>query len=188
MMQMLLHVLPPFFIFFFLLVLFFFLVLKVKPSSTEPKIKDVAPSLATTLPKAYPLIGSYLAIKANAHRHIQWLSDMVLLSPAATFTLCCPWAAYKSSPPTPPLYNTSSRPNSLFTKKASSISKRSPISSMPRSSSPMARIGSSRGKLPATNSTPNRSASLWRTSWMLNSPTASSPFSLPLPQHHPNNK
>ena len=83
--NMLLHVLPPFFLFFFLPVLFFFL--KIKPSSKDPKIKDVAPSSAITLPKSYPLIGYYLAFKANAHRRIQWLSDMILLSPAATFTL-----------------------------------------------------------------------------------------------------
>ena len=79
--NMLLRLLPPFFLFFFLPLLFFFV---LKPFS---KKNDAAPSSNTVIPKSYPLIGSYLAIKANAHRRIQWLSDIVLASPAATFTL-----------------------------------------------------------------------------------------------------
>ncbi|XP_061360023.1 cytochrome P450 94A1-like [Gastrolobium bilobum] len=80
---MLLQLLHPFFFLFILPVLIFFLFLK--PSS-EKKAKETA---TVTLPKAYPLIGSYLAIKAkeNTNSNIQWLSDILQISPAATFTL-----------------------------------------------------------------------------------------------------
>ncbi|KAI4349425.1 hypothetical protein L6164_010015 [Bauhinia variegata] len=49
--------------------------------------KKNSPFSTKTLPKSYPLIGSYLEIKANFHRSVQWLSDIVQISPAATFTL-----------------------------------------------------------------------------------------------------
>ncbi|XP_061354015.1 cytochrome P450 94A1-like [Gastrolobium bilobum] len=81
--RMLLQLLPPFFIFFILPVLFFFF---LKPSSLKEK-KEKGPSPTVTLPKAYPLIGSYLAIKAQGKRRLQWLSDIVQISPTATFTL-----------------------------------------------------------------------------------------------------
>ncbi|XP_047159491.1 cytochrome P450 94A1-like [Vigna umbellata] len=49
--------------------------------------KDPAPTKQTvTIPKSYPLIGSYLALKRTGNRRIQWLSDIVQISPANTFT------------------------------------------------------------------------------------------------------
>ncbi|MED6192604.1 hypothetical protein PIB30_011674 [Stylosanthes scabra] len=69
-------------LFFFLLllpVLLFFLTHTLHQSATP-----------SYLPKCYPLIGSYLAFKVNAHRRIQWLSDILLSSPTATFTLQLP--------------------------------------------------------------------------------------------------
>ncbi|KAJ1409605.1 Cytochrome P450 [Sesbania bispinosa] len=73
--EMLPYLLPLFFI--FPILLFFLRKKEIAPSS----------SCSITLPKSYPLIGSYLAIKANAHRRIQWFSDIVRISPAATLTL-----------------------------------------------------------------------------------------------------
>ncbi|MED6192603.1 hypothetical protein PIB30_011673 [Stylosanthes scabra] len=60
-------------LFFFLLPLLLFFL--IKPSSSSSNI-----------PKSYPIIGSYLSLRANAHRRIQWLSDVVRASPGATFT------------------------------------------------------------------------------------------------------
>ncbi|KAG2405871.1 Cytochrome P450 [Vigna angularis] len=49
--------------------------------------KEPAPTKQTvTIPKSYPLIGSYLALKRIGNRRIQWLSDVVQISPANTFT------------------------------------------------------------------------------------------------------
>ncbi|XP_014494957.1 cytochrome P450 94A1-like [Vigna radiata var. radiata] len=49
--------------------------------------KEAAPTKQTvTIPKSYPLIGSYLALKRTGNRRIQWLSDIVQISPANTFT------------------------------------------------------------------------------------------------------
>ncbi|XP_014495272.1 cytochrome P450 94A1-like [Vigna radiata var. radiata] len=49
--------------------------------------KEAAPTKQTvTIPKSYPLIGSYLALKRIGNRRIQWLSDVVQISPANTFT------------------------------------------------------------------------------------------------------
>ncbi|KGN44126.1 cytochrome P450 94A2 [Cucumis sativus] len=39
------------------------------------------------LPKSYPIVGSFFALFANRHRRLQWLSDVLQISPAATFTL-----------------------------------------------------------------------------------------------------
>ncbi|KAL1351622.1 hypothetical protein HN51_015513 [Arachis hypogaea] len=64
------------FLLMFLPFLVFFL---IRPYSNKSK--------TSVIPKSYPIIGSYLALKANSHRRIQWLSDIVLASPAATFTL-----------------------------------------------------------------------------------------------------
>nr|O81117.2 RecName: Full=Cytochrome P450 94A1; AltName: Full=P450-dependent fatty acid omega-hydroxylase [Vicia sativa]AAD10204.1 CYP94A1 [Vicia sativa] len=52
---------------------------KVSSTSTNNNI--------ITLPKSYPLIGSYLSFRKNLHRRIQWLSDIVQISPSATFQL-----------------------------------------------------------------------------------------------------
>ncbi|KAK7245392.1 hypothetical protein RIF29_40232 [Crotalaria pallida] len=77
-----LQLLTPFFL-FLLPFLFFFYFLKIKNN----KEKVLSSNTKTTLPKSYPLIGSYLAIKANVHRRIQWLSDITLAAPAATITI-----------------------------------------------------------------------------------------------------
>ncbi|KAG5043565.1 hypothetical protein AAZX31_03G142000 [Glycine max] len=79
-----LQVLVPLFFFFILPVLFFFF---LGHSSAGLKKKKETDSRRTiTLPKTYPLIGSYLAIQAVGNRRIQWLSDMVKISSGATFT------------------------------------------------------------------------------------------------------
>ncbi|KAE9585541.1 hypothetical protein Lal_00018238 [Lupinus albus] len=84
--QLLLQLFTPFFFFFFffLLPLFFFFFLTLHKN--HKKVEALSSTTSTTLPKAYPLIGSYLAFKANINRRIQWLSDAVLASPNATFT------------------------------------------------------------------------------------------------------
>ncbi|XP_027350897.1 cytochrome P450 94A1-like [Abrus precatorius] len=82
MIQTLLLLLSSFFLFFILPILFFFL----RDSSKGLKKKETASTATTTLPKAYPLVGSYLALKAIGNRRIQWFSDIVRVSPAATFT------------------------------------------------------------------------------------------------------
>ncbi|KAK7395962.1 hypothetical protein VNO78_16604 [Psophocarpus tetragonolobus] len=79
-----LHLLVPFFLFFILPVLFFFF------TSKGWKKKEADPTEPITIPKPYPLIGHYLALKGAGNRRIQWLSDMVKISPAATFTLHSP--------------------------------------------------------------------------------------------------
>ncbi|XP_022145878.1 cytochrome P450 94A2-like [Momordica charantia] len=55
-------------------IFFFFTKTNKNPSSVE-------------LPKSYPLVGSFFAVFANRHRRLQWLSDLLQISPAATFTL-----------------------------------------------------------------------------------------------------
>ncbi|KAK7336831.1 hypothetical protein VNO77_17381 [Canavalia gladiata] len=75
-----LQLLPPLFLLFILPLLFF-----LRQSFTALKKKETAPAATITLPKAYPLIGSYLSLKAIGNRRIQWLSDLVKVSPAATF-------------------------------------------------------------------------------------------------------
>ncbi|XP_057439335.1 cytochrome P450 94A1-like [Lotus japonicus] len=67
-------------LFFIFPLLFFFFFFKSSSPSSPTNTNTI------TLPKAYPLIGSYLAIKANAHCRIQYFSDLVQISPAATFT------------------------------------------------------------------------------------------------------
>jgi len=77
-----LQLLAPFFLFLFLFLplLFFF-------SSSSFKNKEAVPAKdIVTIPKSYPLIGSYFALKGIGNRRIQWLSDLVQISPAATFT------------------------------------------------------------------------------------------------------
>jgi len=56
-------------------------------SSSPFKNKEAVPTKKfVTIPKSYPLIGSYFALKRIGNRRIQWLSDLVRISPAATFT------------------------------------------------------------------------------------------------------
>ncbi|ESW34504.1 hypothetical protein PHAVU_001G157900 [Phaseolus vulgaris] len=76
-----LQLLAPFFLFLFLILplLFFF-------SSTFKNKRPLPTTNVLTIPKSYPLIGSYLALKRIGNRRIQWLSDIVQISPAATFT------------------------------------------------------------------------------------------------------
>ncbi|CAJ1902209.1 unnamed protein product [Sphenostylis stenocarpa] len=72
---------PLFLIIIFPLFFFFFSSAGLKKKEADPTTKIV------TIPKSYPLIGSYLAFKRSGNRRIQWLSDIVQISPAATFTL-----------------------------------------------------------------------------------------------------
>ncbi|KAG4913209.1 hypothetical protein AAZX31_19G148200 [Glycine max] len=74
-----LQLLAPFFLLFIFPVLLFFFF-----SSSGSKKKEAS---ITTIPKPYPLIGHYLDLKGVGNRRIQWLSDIVKISPAATFTL-----------------------------------------------------------------------------------------------------
>ncbi|CAK9143800.1 unnamed protein product [Ilex paraguariensis] len=48
-------------------------------------------SNSTTLPKSYPVIGSYFAILANKDRGIQWITDVVTSTPTSTFVLHGPF-------------------------------------------------------------------------------------------------
>ncbi|XAR58612.1 hypothetical protein NMG60_11014083 [Bertholletia excelsa] len=45
------------------------------------------PSKSSKLPRSYPIVGSFFAIHANRDRHIQWISNVLLSSPTATFVL-----------------------------------------------------------------------------------------------------
>jgi len=76
MFEMLLPYLLP--IFLLTLPILFFLTKQNKKSSTKNNI---------TIPKSYPLIGSYLSIRNVGNRRIQWLSDIVQIAPSATFNL-----------------------------------------------------------------------------------------------------
>lgn len=72
-------------VFIFLLLLlpilcFFFT--SAKPSSASSKIQ---------LPKSFPLIGSYPSLFLNRNRRIQWTSDLIKVSPSATFILHRPF-------------------------------------------------------------------------------------------------
>ncbi|XP_031402787.1 cytochrome P450 94A1-like [Punica granatum] len=66
------------FLFLFLLPLLFLVLvfLNVSPSPSSDK-----------LPKIYPLKGSSFALLANLKRRIQWTSDLIQLSPTATYVL-----------------------------------------------------------------------------------------------------
>ncbi|KAG5043563.1 hypothetical protein AAZX31_03G141800 [Glycine max] len=71
-----LQLLAPFFLFLILPVFFFFCFTSSGPT------KGTIP-----IPKPYPIIGHYFALKSVGNRRIQWLSDIVKISPAGTFTL-----------------------------------------------------------------------------------------------------
>ncbi|KAL5059654.1 hypothetical protein RYX36_031258 [Vicia faba] len=68
-----LEVLLPYILLLIFPVVLFFL--------TKPTNKNIS------IPKSYPLIGSYLSYRNNLHRRIQWLSDIIQISPSATFQL-----------------------------------------------------------------------------------------------------
>ncbi|KAK7396413.1 hypothetical protein VNO78_17406 [Psophocarpus tetragonolobus] len=76
-----LQLLAPFFLFLIFAVLFFFF------TSTGLEKKDAHPTQPITIPKPYPLIGHYLALKDLGNHRDKWLADIVKISPAATFTL-----------------------------------------------------------------------------------------------------
>ncbi|KAI9083912.1 hypothetical protein K1719_034170 [Acacia pycnantha] len=77
---MAIQLLAFFFLLFFLPAIFFFL-FKASSHSNDNKKKKEA------LPKQYPLIGSYLDLIANFDSRIQWLSDVIQISPANTYVL-----------------------------------------------------------------------------------------------------
>ncbi|XP_059432660.1 cytochrome P450 94A2-like [Corylus avellana] len=68
--------------FFFLLLLPLLSILFLTRASASPP-----PSTTTSLPRSYPIIGSFLAVLANRKRSLQWISDIVQLSPSATYVL-----------------------------------------------------------------------------------------------------
>lgn len=74
MFEMLLPYLLP--LLLLILPILFFLTKQNKKSSNKNNI---------TIPKSYPLIGSYLSIRNVGNRRIQWFSDIVQIAPSATF-------------------------------------------------------------------------------------------------------
>ncbi|KAK7378435.1 hypothetical protein VNO80_03876 [Phaseolus coccineus] len=78
-----LQLLAPFFLFLFLILPLLFFFSSASPFNNK---HPVPTTKVVTVPKSYPLIGSYLALKRTGNRRIQWLSDIVQISPAATFT------------------------------------------------------------------------------------------------------
>ncbi|KAJ7977281.1 putative Cytochrome P450 [Quillaja saponaria] len=56
------------------------------PSTNSKKPRHSSTS-TTVLPKAYPVVGSIFSILPNKNRRIQWLSDILQISPSSTFTL-----------------------------------------------------------------------------------------------------
>ncbi|KAK7396415.1 hypothetical protein VNO78_17408 [Psophocarpus tetragonolobus] len=71
--------------FLFIILPLFVFVFRRKPVIMNSK--EITPSHNISLPKSYPFIGSYLAVKANENNHVQWLSDIIKVSPAATVVL-----------------------------------------------------------------------------------------------------
>ncbi|CAL5193718.1 unnamed protein product [Lathyrus oleraceus] len=53
----------------------------------RPSFSSSSTNNNITIPKSYPLIGAYLSYRNNLHRRIEWLSDIVQISPSATFQL-----------------------------------------------------------------------------------------------------
>ncbi|CAL0326867.1 unnamed protein product [Lupinus luteus] len=84
--ELLLQLFTPFFFFIFFLLPLFFFFFFLALQKNHKKVETHSSTTATAIPKAYPLIGSYFAFKANNNRRIQWLSDAVLASPNVTFT------------------------------------------------------------------------------------------------------
>ncbi|KAE8037861.1 hypothetical protein FH972_010416 [Carpinus fangiana] len=72
--------------FFFLLLPLLSIFFLIK-ASTPKKQSSLPPSTAIRLPKSYPIIGSFLAVVANRKRQLQWFSDILQVSPSATYVL-----------------------------------------------------------------------------------------------------
>ncbi|KAE7997764.1 hypothetical protein FH972_002368 [Carpinus fangiana] len=68
---------------FFLLLLPVLSILFLTQKASKPK-RQPSP---ISLPRSYPVIGSFFAVLANSNRRLQWLSDIVQLSPSATYVL-----------------------------------------------------------------------------------------------------
>ncbi|KAK8650735.1 hypothetical protein V6N13_140362 [Hibiscus sabdariffa] len=71
-------------IFFLTFPFFFFFILNINSNSKSNK-----PSSTTSdvLPKRYPIIGSYLAVKSNLRNRVQWITQILQHCPSATYTL-----------------------------------------------------------------------------------------------------
>ncbi|XP_062149599.1 cytochrome P450 94A2-like [Alnus glutinosa] len=72
---------------FFLLLLPLLSILFLTRASTPKKQSSPPPSATVSPPKSYPIIGSFLALLANKDRSLQWLSDILQVSPSATYVL-----------------------------------------------------------------------------------------------------
>ncbi|KAE7997751.1 hypothetical protein FH972_002355 [Carpinus fangiana] len=73
--------------FFLLLLPLLLSILFLTRASTPKKQSSPPPSTTTSLPRSYPIIGSFLAVLANRNRGLQWISDIVQVSPSATYVL-----------------------------------------------------------------------------------------------------
>jgi cytochrome P450 len=73
---------------FFLTLLPLLSILFLTQKASKPKNQSSPPPSTTiSLPRSYPIIGSFLAVLANRNRRLQWLSDILQLSPTATYVL-----------------------------------------------------------------------------------------------------
>jgi cytochrome P450 len=71
----------------FLLLLPLLSILFLTRASALKKQSSPPPSTAISPPRSYPVIGSFLALVANRHRRIQWLTDILQVTPSATYVL-----------------------------------------------------------------------------------------------------
>ncbi|XP_059451335.1 cytochrome P450 94A1-like [Corylus avellana] len=78
-----LYPIPYFFLLLLPLLSIFFLI----KASTPKKQSSPPPTTAIGLPRSYPIIGSFLAAVANRKRQLQWISDILQVSPSATYVL-----------------------------------------------------------------------------------------------------
>ena len=65
----------------FLVTIFLLILLPLLFLITETKLSY------NSIPKSYPLVGSFIALFANQNRHLQWLSDILQASHSATYVL-----------------------------------------------------------------------------------------------------
>ena len=65
----------------FLVTIFLLILLPLLFLITETKLSY------NSIPKSYPLLGSFIALFANQNRRLQWLSDILQASPSVTFVL-----------------------------------------------------------------------------------------------------
>ena len=68
----------------FLVTIFLLILLPLLLSLIFLKTKTKPPH---SIPKSYPLVGSFFAIFVNRNRRLQWLSDILQVSPSATYVL-----------------------------------------------------------------------------------------------------